>query len=341
MKNWIWFHPHPDEGTKVWQRQLAQMRRAGVDAVLVLVADGARALYQSRHLPVVAPVLEQLLPLAAAEGIEVHAWMVCLQCNVPSILHEHADWYSVSRDGHSSRDRPPYVGDYQWLCPTREPVRRFVCAIVDELGAYEGLTGIHLDYIRRPDVILPAALQPRYGLVQDRELPEYDFCYCDACRSAFRERTGRDPLLLPDPAVDAEWVAFRCDSLRDTVSLAAAAARTRGKEITAAVFATPELARRYVRQEWQGWDLDAVMPMIYHHYYSRPASWVQEAVRQGVAALPAGRPLYAGLYVAELDPAGLGEVMRQCARAGAAGVALFSGAGMTEAHYAAARGVLA
>jgi hypothetical protein len=34
-----------------------------------------------------------------------------------------------------------------------------------------------LDYVRYPDVILGADLQPKYNIVQDTELPEYDYGY--------------------------------------------------------------------------------------------------------------------------------------------------------------------
>ena len=41
---------------------------------------------------------------------------------------------------------------------------------------FRELTGIRLDYIRQLDVILASGLQPSYGIVQDREYPEYDYC---------------------------------------------------------------------------------------------------------------------------------------------------------------------
>jgi|APSaa5957512622_1039677.scaffolds.fasta_scaffold04733_2 uncharacterized lipoprotein YddW (UPF0748 family) len=316
------------------------MRAAGLDTAMVLVADGRRALYGSRYLPVDSEVLEQLLPLAAREGMELHAWIVALRCNLPSIVAEHADWYSVSRNGDSSRDQPPYIPSYQWLCPTRRDVRGFLCSIVDELAQYDGLMGIHLDYIRHPDVILPVGLRPKYGLVQDRELPEYDFCYCPVCRQAFSQQTGRDPLELDDPASDEEWVRFRWRSVRETVAATAATARARGKHITAAVFATPSLARQYVRQEWDQWDLDAVLPMIYHYYYDQPPSWVPEAVREGVAALPDRVSLHAGLFIPRLEPDELPRVIEGSLDSGADGVALFSYGAMTPAHFQAAGEVL-
>lgn len=340
MKNWVWVHPRAEDSGDSWRRAFGEMRAAGLDAALVLVANGTSALYESQVLPTADAVLERILPGAVAEGTEVHAWVVALRCNAETVLGDHPDWYSVSRKGDSSRDRPPYIPSYQWLCPSKPGVRKHLATTVDELAGYEDVAGIHLDYIRHPDVILPRALRPKYGLVQDRELAEYDFCYCNECRLAFSDRTGRDVRVQDDPAADGEWAQFRCDSVREVVSGAAATARGWRKQVSAAVFATPALARQYVRQEWETWDLDAVMPMIYHGYYGESVAWVGQAVGEGVVALSGRRPLYAGLFVPELDPLQLREVVAAAAEAGAAGVSLFSHGAMTAEHLAAARQVL-
>lgn len=38
-------------------------------------------------------------------------------------------------------------------------------------------------------------------------------------------------------------------------------------KVTAAVFPTPEVARRNVRQDWVNWNLTGVFPMVYHGFY--------------------------------------------------------------------------
>ena len=48
-------------------------------------------------------------------------------------------------------------------------------AHIVEMNAVDG---VHLDYVRHCDVILPRGLWERYDLVQDIEHPEFDFCYC-------------------------------------------------------------------------------------------------------------------------------------------------------------------
>jgi len=340
MKNWIWIHPNATEGAEDWKRQFALMRECGLHAVSAIVYTGRHALYGSSLHPVVAPLLEQMIPLATDAGLELHAWIVCLRCNADSVHRVHPDWFSVSRNGESSLDKPPYIPSYQWLCPSRPEVREWLCGTVAELGSYDGLTGVHLDYIRHPDVILPAQLQPKYGLVQDREFPKFDFCYCDVCREAFGKLEGIDPLHIEDPPAHEAWARFRHASVRDTVALAAATARGAGKAVTAAVFATPKLARGFVRQDWPSWDLDGVLPMIYHNYYDRPASWIAPATREGVDALAGKMPLYSGLFVRELTPQQLSTAVEESMDAGASGIALFSGGAVTDDHWSALRTAL-
>jgi uncharacterized lipoprotein YddW (UPF0748 family) len=256
------------------------------------------------------------------------------------VKENHPEWFSVSRDGNSSLQKPPYVRYYQWLCPTRQSVREYLQDFVDGVSREQGVAGIHLDYIRHPDVILPVGLWSRYDLVQDREHPEFDFCYCDVCRETFQARGGRDPLDLPDPTADVEWRRFRWDSVTELVGLLANTVRSNGRSITAAVFPTPTVARQLVRQAWEEWDVDAVFPMIYHGFYEEPVSWIESATREGVEALGGRIPLYSGLYLPQLSPEELGEAVMYAQRGGATGVSLFELGRLSREHAARLREVL-
>ena len=273
------------------------------------------------------------MPIAAAEGLELHAWVVALRCNMTSIQQAHPEWFSVSRNGESCLEKPPYVRYYRWLCPSRPEVSDFVRKIVAELVAYTELKGVHLDYIRHPDVILPEVLQPKYNLVQDCEFPQFDFCYCPVCREAFRQQEGMDPLEMEDPSTNRAWTRFRYEGIRRIVAGAAESAHAADKVLSAAVFATPELARTYVRQDWPRWDLDAVLPMIYHFYYGKPVAWIEEATKEGVEALGGKCPLYSGLFIPALSPDELPQAVEYALKGGAAGISLFSHRAMTEAHW--------
>ena len=119
----------------------------------------------------------------------------------------------------------------------------------------------------------------------------------------------------------------------------AGAVHDHGKPITAAVFPTPTIARRLVRQAWDGWPLDRFFPMLYHSFYLEDVAWIGEGVREGVGAV-GGTPLNAGLYLPSLDPAGLAEAVATARAAGAAGVSTFEMHGLTDEHLVALRDVV-
>ncbi len=79
---------------------------------------------------------------------------------------------------------------YRFMCSRHPEVQDFVRQNVAELASREGLAGVHLDYIRLPDAILAIGLQPKYNIVQDKEYPAYDYCYCDRCRADLRPKQG-------------------------------------------------------------------------------------------------------------------------------------------------------
>lgn len=315
---------------EVWMSRLSQWREAGIDAILPEVFNNHAAHYGSQHLPVADRWLEQLLPLAKAAGVEVHAWMHTMTCNIDSVHDEHPEWLNVNGKGESSWEKPPYVGYYRFLCPSRPPVHEFLKRRVTELAQYDELDGIHLDYIRHPDVILAESLQPKYDIVQDREYPEYDYCYCDVCRSGFEAMHGTDPLEMEDPSADRNWRQYRCDLITHIVNEELVpVGRERGKIMSAAVFPNWE----HVRQQWSNWDLDAVLPMLYHSFYNEDLPWIGDEVREGVAAQKYGAPLFSGLFVSALDPAELSEAIAVSLAAGASGVSLFSSRAMSDEHW--------
>jgi hypothetical protein len=313
---WTWVHGNgePQEGS--WAAHFARLKAAGFHGVLVGGGDGP-ALASTAH----------------AEGLAFHRWIWVLNRNGDAWAREnHPEWFTVSRNGESSLTHPPYVDYYRWVCPRRAAVRLYLQDVARREARGSGFDGIHFDYIRYPDVILPRALWDRYGLVQDRELPQFDFCYCEVCRDIFAQRTGIDPMDLADPAADPRWTAFRWESVTMAVDDMARVVRREGREVSAAVFPTPTVARRLVRQAWETWPLDAVFPMVYHSFYEEPVSWVGDATREGVEALAGARPLFTGLYLPDLTPDDLAHAVTYAEAAGAAGAALFESGGLTDAH---------
>ena len=251
---WVWFHASRPDDRAWWRRRFAELRDAGITGVLV---EGANT---------------RLIADAAHDaGIEFHRWIFTLYRYFDrATKRDHPEWFSVSRNGDSSLSKPPYVPQYNWLCPTREPVRAYLRRIVAGIARRPEVDGVHLDYIRLIDVILPRGLWSRYNIVQDREYAQYDFCYCSVCVDKFRRQSGIDPRKLEDPAANAAWREFRWTAITELVTLLGHAAHAHGKKITAAVFATPSLARQLVRQAWDKWPVDAVFPMLYHNFYQPP-----------------------------------------------------------------------
>jgi len=322
LRNWTWVHGDASLTPQEWTARFSRLRAAGIDAVLV--GGGETGM---------------LAHAAESAGLRFHRWVWMLNRSGDAwVKEQHPEWFTVSRNGESSLEKPPYVAYYQWLCPTRPEVRKYLVRQVADVASHPRVHGVHLDYIRHCDVILPSGLWAKYGLVQDHEMAAFDFCYCSACRQAFRQQHGQDPIDLPDPAASAQWRRFRYDSVTGLVRDLAAAVKDARKRITAAVFPTPAIARTLVRQSWDEWPLDAFFPMLYNGFYKQGLPWIGAGVREDVAALPAGRPVYAGLYLPDLTPDALATAVRTAADAGATGVSLFEMNGLTDEH---ARALLA
>lgn len=314
-KNWAWI-TEPEGTVDEWKSRLEHLKKAGFDAILP------------------QENFDNIIPAAEAFDIEVHAWLVSLQRGSDTkAQEEHPEWFMINRNGESSLEKPAYVDYYNWLCPSRKPVHEYLKQQARQILQYSEIQSVHLDYIRYPDVILPIDLQPDYGIVQDKEYPEYDYCYCEVCREKFKEKHGIDPLDLDDPAHTEEWLQFRYDRVTTLVNKLALLVHEENRDLTAAVFPTPDIARTLVRQNWPDWDLDAVLPMMYHNFYDKDVRWISEAVKQCRRELPKTTPLYSGLFVQELNEEEIAQAFEYALEAGAEGICLFTDSAMNDEHW--------
>ena len=319
-RTWTWVHGGREQRKPAeWRTYFARLADAGIEGLLVGGGD-TRLLSDAAH----------------AEGLAFHRWVWTLNRNGDAELKaNHPDWFMVSREGKSCLEHPPYVPYYKWLCPTREGARAHVRKRIEQVAADPAVDGVHLDYVRFPDVILPRGLWDKYGLVQDHEMPEYDFCYCEACRDTFSARTGLDPANpadLRDPPASEAWRRFRWDRVTQLVEELTDSVHLYGKPISAAVFPTPLLARRLVRQAWDEWPLDLAFPMAYHQMYDEPVSWIGHVTRQGRDAVGPDAQLFPGLYLPHLSPKELEVAIDAALHRGATGVSLFEADRLTDEH---------
>ena len=324
-KNWIWLRPKMGQSDDYWKATFERIKKAGIDAVLPQVYASNETLFDHPILPVKARWLERILPLAHAVDLQVHAWMWTMPLNNPDLLKQHPDWYSVNRNGEPANTHPAYVNYYKFLCPCNEEVAEFVAGNVKALAKIEDLDGIHLDYVRQPDVILAEALQPKYDIIQDKEYPQYDYPYSENCRNQFKEKHGIDPMDLGDEAPQHEaWRQFRYDAVSNIVNNhCVPMARKYDKVISAAVFPNWES----VRQEWHQWDLDAFLPMLYQGFYNENIDWIGAEVKKAkirLAAAKNDKPVYSGLFLPHLKKAeDLKQAIAVSNANGASGVSFF------------------
>ncbi len=270
----------------------------------------------------------KVVPFAKKYGIKIHAWQWILNTQNKKIVEKHPEWLSVNRQGKSLSEQIAYVDYYKFLCPILPEVHEFIKNQIEEILIIEGVDGISLDYCRFVDVILPEKLWSKYGIIQDREYPEWDYGYHPAMIEAFKKDFGYDPLTLDDPSKDQQWKQFRYDQVTKVANMIADLTHQYGKTISASPFPTPTISRKIVRQDWDNWNLDLVFPMVYSGFYKNDgAHWIADCVKEDVELMtPKGTNVYCGLFVPshKNDTLSLSRAMNIAKENGASGVSIFN-----------------
>ncbi|HSH20214.1 MAG TPA: family 10 glycosylhydrolase, partial [Draconibacterium sp.] len=264
------------------------------------------------------------IPIANKHGIEVYAWLwtMNLEHDRNEIVEQHPEWLSVNRKGESLANTKAYVDYYKFMCPALPEVREHIKKKIVAYCEVEGLNGIAIDYHRFVDVVLPTTLWPRYGIVQDKEYPEWDFGYHPAMIKLFSEKYGYDPRELEDPSKDEQWLQFRCDQITEVANEIADVVHSYGKVMAASPFPTPSMSKRMVRQDWGKWNLDIVFPMVYHNYYTGDVSFISDCTIENVRQKNPMTTLYCGMTGSNSEV--MFKSMDEALNNGAKGIAIFT-----------------
>jgi uncharacterized lipoprotein YddW (UPF0748 family) len=254
---------------------VARSVRMNVRGLLVQVVGRGDAYYDSHLLPRAEALTSRsdrdpfahLVSRAHEEGLEVHAWMNCLLVwsgrkpprDARHVIRAHPEWVATLHDGRRmSRLGPKTLQRLRvegaYLAAAHPGVKAWVASIAAEIASRYAVDGIHLDYIRQPDV---------------------EVGYDPTTRARFAIESGVDPArmdVVPPSrraAVRAQWRAFQqrqvtgvVEAVRDSVS------RVRGGvRLSAAVVSDTTRSEGLTAQPWRTWVrtglLDRVYPMCY------------------------------------------------------------------------------
>ncbi len=221
-----------------------------------------------------------LIEEAKKNDLEIHAWFSVFYVGLNSlepILSLYPSWAAVNQDGTYGYSRD---GNHLYFAsPLNCEFREYVTDLMVEV-AVEGVSGIHLDYVRYagPDV------------------KETD--YSEVAVSDFSKRFGLLPNQKRTPASKL-WIYFRAGGVDELVKLASQKIKSYNPQIILSSAVAPDgpptdYNRNYM-QNWPLWlqrgYLDFVIPMTYSPNPQNVTGWFNSAV----AKAPPFAPAYAGL----------------------------------------------
>jgi len=325
---------------------IADAHRMGVSDLFVQVYRGGRAWFDSSHADA-APyralreatggdTLAKLITQAHENDLRVHAWVNVLSLaanrDAPILADLGPGAVLVDRWGRSLLDYagldvpPPDRRYYRmgtpavWLDPAAPGVaERLVATFMELLTKYPELDGLHMDYIRYPDV-LPFAPGSRFGV-------GLDFGYGEATRARFRAETGLEAPFGDSLANANAWDGWRRDQVTALVAALRFAARTALDDIefSAAVWSWADRAYLAQGQDWRRWLEDGLLEFAVPMSYTLDDRMLRYQA-ESYSGHPVADRIWVGLgtWLFARRPERAVEQIRIVRAAGAAGDSLFS-----------------
>jgi uncharacterized lipoprotein YddW (UPF0748 family) len=332
---------------------LDDARALGATDLFVQVYRGGRAWFDSSRADAAphraakaragADPLAALIARAHEAGLRVHAWVNVLSlaknADAPILRALGRDVVHVDRRGRSLLDYPDYEvpppdrAFYRmgtpglYLDPAAPGVTAELVATFAELCArHPELDGLHLDYIRYPD-ILPFSPGSRFGV-------GLDFGYGAPTRARFRAETGLEAPQGESVRNADAWDAWRREQVDALVREIAAAARAASPRLllSAAVWTYADRGYQVLGQDWRRWLEDGWLDFAVPMAYTRDDRLLRYQA-EAFAGSPQGARIWLGLgtWLFAGEPERALRQLEIVARAGAAADALFSWDSIAEA----------
>jgi uncharacterized lipoprotein YddW (UPF0748 family) len=338
---------HPDRVDQL----LADSAAFGVTDLFVQVYRGGRSWFPSARADT-APyqrvfrthdpesgsrdALQVLLERAHAAGVRVHAWVNVLSLSKnpdPPIVRDLGrgavlvDQWGRSLLDYPDFEAPPPEGDYYrmgtpgiYLDPAVPGVAEYLASVFEELlTRYPSLDGLHLDYIRYPDV-LPFSPGLRFGV-------GLSLGHGAETRARFHAETGLVAPINDSLANASRFDDWRREKLTELVAHVGNRARVArpGLEISAAVISYADRAYLSLFQDWRGWLAEGLIDVAVPMLYSRDPQIVRYGVEH-FAGLDHADRIWVGLgsWLFASEPERALAQLRMVEERPPLGVALFS-----------------
>ncbi|MEM2936161.1 MAG: family 10 glycosylhydrolase [Candidatus Bathyarchaeia archaeon] len=260
------------------KRMILNCSAMGVKKIFLLTKESGIVYYRSDIAETDCPqgfdVYEAVCEEARKAGIETHAWF-CLYIESkerPSkVVKEHPECLLVNRYGKSEVHG---WGDTAWVCPSSLVYREYLSDLMEEVTEKYGVDGIHLDYVRYPDVV-----EGRY------------VCYCPTCRRKFKQEYGYE-LPSDDVIKNRYYASILCDNVTEAVEHFSKLAKINNRQTSAYVFTDYVTAIEACYQDWPYFSrfLDMIMPTLYEvsqHHAQHLIEKAKSVVASGCQVVPA------------------------------------------------------
>lgn len=223
--------------------------------------------------------LADIIPLARAKGIRIHAWVNMylswsarkLPNNPDHIVNKYPQWVEVNSSGKSDLEFVPQNGrkgrEGVYLSPMNDQANTHLLRVINEIVRNYQVDGIHLDYIRYQD--------RSYGYNRDG-------------RKKFLMTYNVDPITLGNgkgsywyrlnPEEKEKywlyWNKFRRDELTRFIARIDQSMNmiNPAVKLSAAVKPNPEVARKRFFQDWPAWLVNGSMDFVIPMNYAVPAN---------------------------------------------------------------------
>jgi len=243
-----WSYPAVDfkKGEQEVEKMVKRLSDSNFNLIIPAVKDEAGIFVfktdKGKRYPMVDEwdPLKVLVDKAHEYDLKVHTWLCVFRDGPQSVfLEKNPQFAARDKDGN------PIKGG--WVCPARKEVQEHELSLYVEVMEKYDIDGVHLDYIRYAG-------------------PE--MCFCDYCVNTFMKEHGVDirKLTSRDDAWET-WVEWRIGIITSFVERLREEAKSRGREVSAAVFSAYPICIESVGQDWVSWGkkglVDYLFPMTY------------------------------------------------------------------------------